>query len=137
MNNEQTVDVIDKPGVDGPESEEKQNNVVVIHRHDSGRAIWGVLVIFSGIMLLLNDLNIVPWSIWSHVWQYWPILLILLGFKAIIGSSVRATLILFILSFVTIGSAYLLALWNIGSPLTGMLPYPVTILLSTLGRFRI
>jgi hypothetical protein len=42
----------------------------------------------AGIVLLLNNLQVVPWSIWRDVWPYWPVLLILLGLEAFVSGRV-------------------------------------------------
>lgn len=59
---------------------------------------WGVVVLLSGVILLLNTLNILPWEFWDHVWQFWPALLILIGIAAILGNNFVSRMILGILT---------------------------------------
>ena len=45
-----------------------------------GRHFVGPLILLvAGVLLLLNNLQVVPWSIWQSIWPYWPLLLVLLG----------------------------------------------------------
>jgi hypothetical protein len=35
--------------------------------------------------LLLNTLNVVPWTVWNYIWPFWPLLLIFCGLRIIFG----------------------------------------------------
>jgi len=41
-----------------------------------------VILLSAGILLLLNNLDVLPWSIWQGLWPFWPLLLVLLGIEA-------------------------------------------------------
>lgn len=59
-----------------------------------------------GIVLLLNNLGYVPWSIWSSLWPYWPLLLVLLGVEAFVTGRVAwGTLVLLLVLVPLIGLA--------------------------------
>lgn len=60
-----------------------------------------ILIILGGIFLL-NNLDILPWSIWTNLWKFWPIILILIGVEYLIGQSIslKTTLILLALIFI-------------------------------------
>ena len=48
------------------------------------RFLFGVIVIFFGLLLLLEEANIFPSfsrMFWSSIWKFWPLILILLGSK--------------------------------------------------------
>lgn len=47
--------------------------------------IGPIILIAVGVLLLLNTLNLLPWSIWETLWRFWPVLLILLGLEILIG----------------------------------------------------
>jgi hypothetical protein len=38
-----------------------------------------VILVGVGVVLLLNTLEIVPWSCWSQLGRVWPVLLIVFG----------------------------------------------------------
>ncbi len=59
------------------------------------------LLISLGAIFLLNNFGILPWSIWTNLWKFWPVLLILIGIEFIIGQtiSLKTTVILLILIF--------------------------------------
>jgi hypothetical protein len=70
-----------------------------------GRHLVGPLLLLgAGVVLLLNNLQIVPWSIWRDIWPYWPVVLILLGLEAIVTGRVAwGTLVLMVLLLPLVG----------------------------------
>ena len=78
-----------------------------------GRHLVGPLILLgAGILLLLNNLQIVPWTIWRDVWPYWPVLLVLLGLEALVtgrvawGTLALLVVLLPILGFVVTASSF-------------------------------
>jgi len=41
--------------------------------------IWGIFLLFLGIVFLLQTLNVLPWALWGTLWRFWPVLLIAIG----------------------------------------------------------
>ncbi len=41
--------------------------------------VGGVILLFLGIVFLLQNLNVLPWSLWETLWRFWPVLLIVSG----------------------------------------------------------
>lgn len=81
------------------------------HHHHQRGVVFPIFLITIGILLLLNNAGIVPWSIWQEIWQFWPVLLILLGLQIILGRSwisrfVIGTLALLIGIFIILYSLY-------------------------------
>ncbi len=70
-----------------------------------GRHLVGPLILLgAGVLLLLNNLQIVPWSIWRDLWPYWPVLLVLLGLEALVTGRVAwGTLVLLVLLLPILG----------------------------------
>ena len=48
-------------------------------RNHRGSLFLPLLVIVGGILLLLNNLNVLDWSVWGEIARFWPVLLILGG----------------------------------------------------------
>jgi hypothetical protein len=78
-----------------------------------GRHLVGPLLLLSaGVLLLLNNLQVVPWSIWRDVWPFWPVLLILLGVEALVtgrvawGALVVLVLLLPVLGFMVTATSF-------------------------------
>lgn len=42
------------------------------------RVIWGVVLLFIGSVLLLDNFNVIEFY-WSNVWKFWPVFLIIIG----------------------------------------------------------
>ena len=53
------------------------------------RSFVGPLLLLSaGVLLLLNNLALLPWSIWRELWPFWPLLLVFLGLEAFVTGRV-------------------------------------------------
>lgn len=48
----------------------------------SKKIFWGIILIFFGTLLLLENFNIIEFA-WSQIWRFWPVLLILIGVNII------------------------------------------------------
>ena len=44
--------------------------------------IGPVILIGLGVVLLLNNLEVLPWSIWGALFRLWPVLLVAVGLEA-------------------------------------------------------
>lgn len=44
-----------------------------------GAPIWGIFLLFIGVVFLLQTLAILPWGIWETLWRFWPVLIIIIG----------------------------------------------------------
>ena len=41
--------------------------------------IWGIFLLFLGIVFLLQTFNVLPWGLWGTLWRFWPVLIIIAG----------------------------------------------------------
>ncbi|MFC1967429.1 LiaI-LiaF-like domain-containing protein [Chloroflexota bacterium] len=41
--------------------------------------VWGIFLLFLGVVLMLQTVNVLPWSLWGTLWRFWPALLIAAG----------------------------------------------------------
>jgi len=41
--------------------------------------IWGIFLLFLGVVFLLQTLNVLPWGLWETLWRFWPVLIIIIG----------------------------------------------------------
>ncbi len=41
--------------------------------------IWGIMLLFLGIVFLLQNFGLLSWAIWGTLWRFWPVLLIMTG----------------------------------------------------------
>lgn len=39
--------------------------------------VWGIFLLFLGILFLLQTFNILPWGLWGTLWRFWPVLIII------------------------------------------------------------
>ena len=58
------------------------------HHHGHSRSfsgwLFGLIVLFIGVVLLLNNFGVVDRDVWNHIWQFWPVLLIIVGIRIIL-----------------------------------------------------
>ena len=45
----------------------------------TGVPIWGILLLFLGVVFLLQTLDVLPWGLWGTLWRFWPVLIIIIG----------------------------------------------------------
>jgi hypothetical protein len=50
-----------------------------------GGILGGLFLVFIGIVFLLNNLGLVPNTVWNELWKFWPILVILIGIRVLAG----------------------------------------------------
>lgn len=48
---------------------------------------WGILFVLIGGLLLLNNLDVLPWWVWPDILSLWPLLLIAIGVEKIFARS--------------------------------------------------
>jgi hypothetical protein len=48
-----------------------------------------VILMAAGVIFLLQNLGLVSGQIWGSLWQYWPVILILIGLELFLGGAVR------------------------------------------------
>jgi hypothetical protein len=75
-----------------------------------------LLLIFFGVILLLNNFGYLPWDIWGTIWRLWPALLVLIGINLIFGRT--RPWIAFWLTFVTLAVVAGVVFWVLGPAAT-------------------
>ncbi len=77
-------------------------------RHMGTPMAGPVILIAAGVVLLLNNLDILPWGIWADLWRLWPLALIAVGLDLIIGRRRPLLSLLLILLVLGVGGAIIL-----------------------------
>jgi|GEM_PF-865264 len=77
--------------------------------HGSG-IVFAVILIFAGIIFLLNNFGILPWNVWSSLWRFWPVFLILIGLQIIFGRSKPGRFLLGVFSLLIVGAIALVVI---------------------------
>lgn len=77
--------------------------------HPTGASYaFPVLLILSGLILLLNTLDVLSWSVWNHLLPLWPMLLIAWGVELLLR---RQPVLGNLLSALIIIAAFAIGLW--------------------------
>ena len=80
-------------------------------RRRSRSFFWPIMLISLGVLLLLSNLGIVPWTTWNLIWRFWPLVLVavgidvLLGKRSAFGAIISAFLVLVLIGTVA-GTVY-------------------------------
>jgi predicted membrane protein len=67
-----------------------------------GSSVGAIFLILLGLIFLLNNFGVLPWSVWSILWRFWPIIFILWGLQAIFGRSRFSRLIVGLISLIVV-----------------------------------
>lgn len=66
-------------------------------RAHRGPHIGGFVILFVGIVFLLNNLGLLPWVVWDQLWRFWPVIIILIGLQMLLGRSFASRIIITLL----------------------------------------
>lgn len=106
----------------------KNEKKAKITEHYTGNAVGAVFLILLGIVFLLNNFGVLPWSMWAHIWKLWPLFLILPGLQLVLGKSKIATLIIALIGFVLISFLLLLSWAAVDTNISGWMHHNMSFL---------
>lgn len=79
----------------------------------TGKIIWGLILVFIGSALLLSNLGVIHFY-WRSIWQFWPIIFVLMGVNMlfsrsnpIVGTALAITILIVAMLCIGYKSAYL------------------------------
>ncbi len=74
-------------------------------KHGSG-VTTALILIFAGIIFLLNNFGVLPWSVWAMAWKLWPLILVILGVQTLFGKSWLADFLIFLFAIAILFFAF-------------------------------
>ncbi len=77
-----------------------------------GVPIWGIFLLFLGIVFLLQNIGILPWGLWGTLWRFWPVLIIILGLGILLRR--RNVWLVSLLVLAILGACLSIAIWQYG-----------------------
>jgi len=85
------------------------------YKRYGGGIVMGLFFVFIGIIFLLNNLGLVPSDVWNQLWKLWPLLIVLLGLRLLVGKSwISRLVITLIMLFIFTGVlAYILYYYGV------------------------
>ena len=119
---EEIGEKIDEEGKDEPTT---MHQAIYHHRYTRehrGGSIWGCLLLFAGLILVLNNFGIIAWTFWYAIAPLWPLLLVLFGLRIIFGRSTVARIIVLLLTCIFIMMTIIYGLLRINAPLSKQIP---------------
>ncbi len=88
-------------------------------KREHGRApVAGIVLVFLGVVFLLETLGVLPWGLWGTLWQFWPVVLIVLGVSIIMRglNPWLVSLVIIVLLFASVAFAHYQYLHNYPAP---------------------
>jgi len=79
--------------------------------------VWGIFLIFLGVIFLLQTFGVWPWQLWSTLWKFWPVLLIIVGTSVLLRH--RHPWITGAITIVLLLASLLIAIVMSGPPVSG------------------
>ena len=83
-------------------------------RRARGAPVGGIILLFLGILFLLQALDVLPWGLWGTLWRFWPVLIIIIGLNILLRHYSRwvVSILIFALLWACLGGAY----WQYAPP---------------------
>ena len=80
-------------------------------RERRGPPLFALVLVALGVVLLLQNLDVIGWGLWAEIWRFWPLLLVAIGANLILGQRLPwlRTVIVAVLLAASIFGAALLA----------------------------
>ncbi len=75
--------------------------------------VWGIFLLFLGIVFLLQTLEILPWGLWGTLWRFWPVLIIIIGVSILLRG--RNVWLVSLLILAMLGACLGIAVWQYGA----------------------
>lgn len=91
-------------------NESKEEIKGYFRKNRGGNAVGAILLITVGLILLANNFGVLPWEIWGNLWRFWPLLLILAGIQAVLGSSFLARIAVSVLGLIVVLMVVMIAI---------------------------
>lgn len=84
-------------------------------RRQPGIPVLGILLLFVGVVVLLQNFNVLPAGLWETLWRFWPVLIIIVGLGIILRRYNVWLVSLLILAI--LGACLGIAIWRYEPPL--------------------
>jgi len=83
-------------------------------RHRYHPPLFGIFLLFFGVILLLQNLGVLAWGLWRELWRFWPVLVIGLGFRVLLRNynPWLSSILFLVLLCASLG----VAIWQYGFP---------------------
>jgi len=72
--------------------------------------VGGVILVFLGVVLLLQNFDVLPWGLWGTLWRFWPVILVIIGINLLVSH--RNPWLAGVLVLAILGACLGLAIWQ-------------------------
>lgn len=79
-----------------------QNDWSPTHRRHHGSYWLAIIFIVVGLLLLLQNFDLVQPAVWSEIAKFWPVLIIMIGLEIIFGRSAAGRLLLVLITLLIV-----------------------------------
>lgn len=93
--------------------------------NNEGGSVFGLMLIFAGLILILNFLNLASRDIWQIIFKAWPAILVIMGISLIFGRNIVGRIITSIAAFIIFSLISIYGLLKVDSPALKYIPQGV------------
>lgn len=90
--------------------------------HNEGGSVFGLMLIFAGLILILNFLNLASRDIWHIIFKAWPTILVIMGISLIFGRNILGRIVTSIAAFIIFSLILIYGLLKVDSPALKYIP---------------
>jgi hypothetical protein len=51
---------------------------------ENGAPVGGIILLFFGVLLLMQTTGYLPWALWDTLWRFWPVMMIIAGINLLL-----------------------------------------------------
>ena len=83
-------------------------------RREHHPPLFGIFLLFLGIVFLLQNLGVLSWGLWRELWRFWPILVIGVGLRLLLKN--YNPWLISVIFLVLLCAGLGVAIWQYGLP---------------------
>ena len=76
--------------------------------------LLGILLLFLGVIFLLQNFDVLSWGLWGELWRFWPVLVIGLGLRLLLKN--YNPWLVSVIFFLLLCASLSIAVWQYGLP---------------------
>lgn len=98
----------------------EKKDKIICRKHES--EVWGLMVLLAGIILILNNIGVIPWQFWDYALPFWPSILVIIGARIILGKNTFSRMLVFMIAMALFAFVIIYSLIRLNSPIVNELP---------------
>ncbi len=91
---------------------EEENSITEIARrkYKGSFLFWMLIIIYFGGLLALNAAGVISWDIWTVLWRFWPVLIVITLLRVILGRNLILNIFIVVISSIAL---FIVTVWSL------------------------